>query len=142
MQFSALFFSLLLSTAVIAKGNKTKAVTDKSLCKEMATLTKLVDLAANTTKLDDKTKNNATKIAEIQAKASDASTQLSTMSSNATLVSTCAVMSAAEKTEDQCDKMESLQKLVSLAANTTKLADTTKNNATKIAEIQVIVSSP
>jgi hypothetical protein len=73
MQFANVFVSLLLTTAVAAKGkNETKAVTDKSLCKEMASLTKLVDLAANTTRLDAKEKSNATKIAEIQAKASTA----------------------------------------------------------------------
>jgi hypothetical protein len=63
MQFTSLFVSLLLSTAVAAKGNKTtKAVSDKSLCKEMESLTKLVDLASNTTELDAKAKNNATKV--------------------------------------------------------------------------------
>jgi hypothetical protein len=78
MQLTNLFFTLLLSTAVVAKGNKTtKAVTDKSLCKEMATLEKTVALAANTTKLDAKAKGNATKIAEFQAKASaDAVTRM------------------------------------------------------------------
>ena len=126
----------------MAKGNKTtKAVTDKSLCKEMASLNELVALAANTTKLDEKAKNNATKIAEIQAKASNAATQLSTMSSNATLVSTCAVIDAAEKTEESCDEMKSLQELVTLAGNETALADKTKNNATKIAALQAKAST-
>lgn len=137
MQFTSLFVSLLLSTAVVAKGgNKTKAVTDKSLCKEMASLTKLVSLASNETKLAAKTKNNATKIADIQSKASLAATQLSTMESNTTLVSTCATISAAEATKDDCKTISQLQKLVSLAANETKLADKTKNNATKIASIK------
>ncbi|KAL5326021.1 hypothetical protein ACEPPN_007158 [Leptodophora sp. 'Broadleaf-Isolate-01'] len=137
MQFSNLFVSLLLSTAVVAKGgNKTKAVTDKSICKEMAQLTKLVSLAANETKLADKTKNNATKIASIQAKASEAATQLSTMESNATLVSTCAVISAAEATKDDCKTMSKLEKLIATAANETKLAEKTKNNATKIASFK------
>jgi hypothetical protein len=41
MQFANILVSLLLSTAVVAKSNKTtKAVTDKSLCKEMASLNK------------------------------------------------------------------------------------------------------
>lgn len=53
------------------------------------------------------------------------------MTSNATLVSTCAVIDAAAKTEDTCDEMKSLQKLVTLASNETALADKTKNNATK-----------
>jgi hypothetical protein len=144
MQFANFFVSLLLTTAVAAKGKNgtsAKAVTDKSLCKEMATLTKLVALASNETKLADKTKNNATKIAEIQAKASDASTQLSTMESNTTLVSTCAVIAAAQKTEDQCDEITSMTKLVALAANETKLADKAKNNATKIAAYQAKASA-
>lgn len=69
MHFTSLFLSLLLSTAVAAKGNKTsKAVTDKSLCKEMASLTKLVDLASNTTKLEEKAKNNATKVCHFRIK--------------------------------------------------------------------------
>jgi hypothetical protein len=104
MQFSNLFITLLLSAAVAAKVNKTNTVTDKSLCNEMASLTKL--LAANETKLAGKTKNNATKIVEIQPKASDASTQLTTMQANTTLVSTCAVISAVQDTEDSCSEMK------------------------------------
>jgi ABC-type enterochelin transport system substrate-binding protein len=144
MQFTNLFVSLLLTTAVAAKGKNgttAKAVTDKSLCKEMASLTKLVALASNETKLADKTNNNATKIAEIQAKASDASTQLSTMESNATLVSTCAVIASAQKTEDDCDEITSMTKLVALAANETALAEKSKNNATKIAALQAKAST-
>jgi hypothetical protein len=136
MQFSNLFIILLLSIAVAAKGNKTKAVTDKSLCNEMASLTKLVNLAANETKLADKAKNNATKTAEIQSKASDASTQLTTMQANTTLVSTCAVISAAQDTEDSCSEMKSLQKSVDLAANQTALESKAKGNAAEIAALQ------
>lgn len=137
MQFTSIFFTLLLSTAVMAKGNKTtKAVTDKSLCKQMASLEAVVSLAANTTKLDAKTKGNATKAAEFQAKASTAATELATMQSNTTLVSTCAVISAAQDTEDACSQMSALSKLVSLAANTTKVDEKTKGNATKAAALQ------
>jgi uncharacterized membrane protein (DUF106 family) len=138
MQFSSLFLSAILATAVVAKGgNKTtKAVTDKSLCKEMNALNQIVKLASNETKLADKTKNNATKIAEIQAKASDASTQLATMSSNATLMATCATIDAAAKTKSQCESMQSLQKLITLAGNDTALAAKAKNNETKIAAIK------
>lgn len=137
MQLTNIFFTLLLSTAVAAKGNKTtKAVTDKSLCKEMASLEKTVALAANTTKLDAKAKGNTTKIAEFQAKASTAATTLATMQTNTTLVSTCAVIAAAEDTKDACSKMASLEKLVSIAANTTKVDKETKGNATKAAALQ------
>lgn len=141
MQITNIFFSLMLATAVVAKGGskngtstkdtKVKAVTDKSLCKEMAQLTQMVKLASNETKLAAKTKNNATKIAEFQAKASEASTKLTTMESNATLVSTCSVISAAEDTKNACSKMKSLMKLESLAANETALTKMTKGNTTK-----------
>ena len=77
MQFSSVFVYLLLSVAVAAKGNKTtKAVTDKSLCKEMASLTKLVHLASNTTKLDAKTKSNATKVCSAESYSSIATTDI------------------------------------------------------------------
>lgn len=140
MQFSSIFFTLMLSTAVVAKGNKgnntEKAVTDKSLCKDMAKLEKTVALAANITKLDAKLDNNATKIAEFQAKASTAATDLATMQTNTTLVSTCAVFSAAEQTEDDCDDMKDLQKMIDTAANSTKLDEKFDGNATKIAAYQ------
>lgn len=137
MQFSNLLV-VLLATAVAAKGNstKTKAVTDKSLCNEMAKLTSEVALAANTTKLDAKAKGNSTKVAELQAKASEASVTLATMSTNTTLVSTCAIISAAQDTEDECDKMDSLMKSVALVANSTKLDAKAKGNSTKVAELQ------
>ncbi|KAL3426402.1 hypothetical protein PVAG01_03193 [Phlyctema vagabunda] len=139
MQLTNLFFTLLLSTAVVAKGgnnNGTKEVNDKSICKQYAKLTKLVDQASNTTKLESKTKNNATKIAEIQAKASTASVKLTEMSSNATLVSTCAVIQAADDTKDDCEKMQKLQKSIDLVNNSTKLEAKTKGNETKIAKLQ------
>jgi hypothetical protein len=145
MQLTNIFVALLLSTAVAAKGNSTKsstkAVTDKSLCNQMAKLEKTVALASNTTKLDAKTNGNATKIAEIQAKASTAAATLATMSTNTTLISTCAVIAAAEDTEDSCDKMASLMKSVALAANTTKLDAKAKGNETKVAELQAKAST-
>ncbi|RDW84959.1 hypothetical protein BP6252_02549 [Coleophoma cylindrospora] len=143
MQFSSIFLTLLAATAVAAKGHNgtTKAVTDKSLCKQMAKLQDTVDLAANTTKLDAKLKNNATKIADFEAKASAAATTLQTMQSNTTLVSTCAVIAAANKVADTCDNMKEIEKNMALAANTTKLDSKFKGNATKIAEFQAKVSA-
>ncbi|TGO30546.1 hypothetical protein BPAE_0005g00370 [Botrytis paeoniae] len=136
MQFSTVFLSLLAATAVVAKGNSTKPITDKSLCKEMNKLEKLVDQAQNTTKLASKTNNNQTKIDSIVAKASAAAVQLDAMQANTTLVSTCAVIDAAQTTKKQCNKMEDLQKTIDTASNSTKLAAKTKGNATKEAEYQ------
>ena len=81
-------------------------VTDKSLCREMAMLTKLVELAANTTKLESKTDGNATLIAEIQAKASNASAELTTMESNTTLVATCEVIAADRQLKNDCSDIK------------------------------------
>ena len=50
-------------------------------------------------------------------------------------------MDAAEKTEDSCDEMKSLQKLVTLAGNETALADKAKNNSTNIAALQAKAST-
>ncbi|KAF7880848.1 uncharacterized protein EAF02_006739 [Botrytis sinoallii] len=129
MQFSTVFLSLLAATAVVAKGNSTKPLTDKSLCKEMNKLEKLVDQAQNTTKLASKTNNNQTTIDSIMAKASAAAVQLDAMQANTTLVSTCAVIDAAQTTKKQCNKMEDLQKTIATAAKT-------KGNATIEAEYQ------
>jgi len=138
MQISSLFLSLLLSSTVIAKENKTES--EKGECREINSLTKLVSLASNETELAAKTNNNATKIAEIQSKASDASVQLSTLTANATLMADCAVIDAADATEEECGKMAGLQKLVKLSSNETALAEKTNNNATKIAAIQAKAS--
>lgn len=139
MHFQSLLISLLLATSVAAKGNKTestKAVSEKGQCKEIVKLNKLVELASNSTKLDVITKNNATKIAEIQAKASTASTKLKTLESNSTLISACAVIDAQEVEDNQCQETFALQRFVKFAANSTAVATATKNNATKIANIQ------
>jgi len=141
MHFQSLVVSVLLATSVAAHGhdNKTessKTLSEKGECKEMLKLNKLVELASNTTKLEKITKNNATKIAEIQAKASSASTKLTTLQSNTTLVSACAVIDAQEAEEDECQETFALQRFVKFAANSTAVATVTKNNATKIASIQ------
>jgi cell division protein FtsI/penicillin-binding protein 2 len=58
----------------------------------MEFLTKLVAIAANETKLAEKTQKNATKIADLQAKASTAAVKMSNMTSNTTLTSACAAI--------------------------------------------------
>jgi hypothetical protein len=140
MQISSFVLTLLLSTAVAAKGHN-GTTSESSQCKQIVKLQSLVDLAANTTKLADKTNNNATKIADIQAKASAASTQLTTLTSNSTLVSDCAVIDAAEQTKDTCAEMKELQKYITMASNSTKVATKTDNNATKIAEVAAKASA-
>jgi hypothetical protein len=143
MHLQSFVVSILLATSVAAKGNKThetKTLSETGECKEMVKLNALVDLASNTTKLDKVTKDNATKIAEIQAKASTASTTLKTLQSNSTLMSACAVIDAQEAEDDSCQETFALQRFVKFAANSTAVATATKNNATKIANIQLEAS--
>ena len=60
-------------------------------------LEKLIATAGNETKLAEKTKNNATKIASFKEKATEAQTKLDTMMSNTTLVDACAAITSAKE---------------------------------------------
>lgn len=57
----------------------------------------MIATAANETKLAEKTKNNATKIANFKEKATAAQTELDTMMSNTTLVEACTAITAAKE---------------------------------------------
>ena len=101
-------------------------------CGKIAKLEKLNDIVGNATKLDEHTKNNATKAAELKAKASADAGTLAALQSNATLTAFCSV----EKTKEDCKAIKSLQKEIDLAGNATALDDKFKGNQTKIAEFQ------
>ena len=130
----------LLLTSVTANDNSTKGVSEVDQCKEITSLAKFVSFASNTTMLDKITKDNATKVAEIQAKASTASAKLQTLTSNSTLMSDCQVKFAQEAEDDMCQQTFLLERFVKFAANTTAVASATKNNATKIADIELKAS--
>lgn len=137
MQLQSILLSVLLATAVAAKGHGNKTVSTASECKQIHSLNKLVELASNSTKLDQVTKGNATKAAEIQAKASAAATKLTSLESNTTLTRACAVIDAASAEKSQCKQLFMLQKFVDVANNQTKLDEVTKGNATKEADLKV-----
>jgi hypothetical protein len=111
-------------------------------CKTMSHLTHLTTLAANQTKLDAmvaKDKLNATSVAELKTKASDAATKLQTLSTNTTLVSECAVVDANMKTMGQCKQMKSLTKLAALSGNSTAMdawVAKKKLNDTQVAKLK------
>lgn len=145
MKFSSAFV-LGLAGLVAAKGHQDNAsnstgTSTKSQCKEVSKLTSITELAANTTKLADKLKNNATKIAEFQAKAATATTELSTLQSNATLMTACNVIFAQEDMEESCGQMAEIQKANEIIANATLLAKVTDNNATKADAFKAKVAS-
>ncbi|KAH7355788.1 hypothetical protein BKA66DRAFT_270058 [Pyrenochaeta sp. MPI-SDFR-AT-0127] len=102
-----------------SNGNPTKKA-----CRQLAKLTKLTELAANQTKLDElvaKGKMNATDVEELKTEAADATTRLQTLSANTTLTSECAVINAEKETVGQCKQMNKLQKLADLAGNQTAM---------------------
>jgi hypothetical protein len=84
------------------KGNHTLSALEAE-CHKIHHLTELVDLAKNTTKLDElvsKHRLNATEVEKIKEKASNATVKLNRLESNASLVSECAHIKATEKVVD------------------------------------------
>lgn len=143
MQFTALL-TLALATAVAAEGNNkeagNKTLTTEQTCLQMVKLQKFVDFAANESAVATVTQNNATKIADLELKASDATAQLDTLKQNTTLMSTCAVVDAQAQTNTDCEKTFLLQKFVTFAANTTAVAAITNNNQTQMDALQAKAS--
>lgn len=141
MKFLATLVIAMASVAIAKDGNNTDGTSTKSQCKQVSKLTKLMDLAGNSTKLDKVTKGNATKAADIQAKASQASTKLTELQGNATLMTACNQIFAVNDMEDACDKMQGLEKLNALIANQTALDAATKGNTTKADAIKAKAQS-
>lgn len=121
---------LAMASVAVAKNN-TDGTSTKSQCKQVSKLTKLTELAGNSTKLDKVTKGNATKAADIQAKASAGAAKLTELQGNATLMTACNQIFAVQDMEQACGMMEGLQKLNALIANQTELDAKTKGNTTK-----------
>jgi hypothetical protein len=96
MQFTSLFLAVLITLAVIADGraelsrgkhhhrhhhHHKKGKLERK-CDELLFLEKLDNLVSNTTALAEKTLNNATKIADLQAKASKDASKFADLKSN------------------------------------------------------------
>ncbi|KAJ8060065.1 hypothetical protein OCU04_011675 [Sclerotinia nivalis] len=139
MQYSTLLVTILLSTAVAAKGNN-GTLTEEQTCKEMLGLNSLVKFANDPAKVEAITGNDTTKVAAFQAKASAASVKLTELQSNTTLMTNCAVIDAAIMTNSSCTQQFLLQKFVDFAANDTLVTATVNNDMTKVAEIELKAS--
>ncbi|KAH8743394.1 hypothetical protein F5883DRAFT_477122 [Diaporthe sp. PMI_573] len=131
MKFLSTLVVAMASVAIAQDNNKGNNTSTKSQCKQVAKITKLMDIAGNSTKLDKVTDGNATKASEIQAKASQAATKLTELQSNTTLMAACDQIFAVQDTEDACEKMKGLEMLNALVANQTALDEKTKGNTTK-----------
>ena len=96
-------------------------------CAKMAKLEMLSKLASNSTKLDEivtKKKLTDAQAAHLKSKAANASTELTSMQANATLVSSCAVVDAHKKLKASCREMDRLMTMKQIADNNaTALSD-------------------
>lgn len=111
-------------------------------CKKLSKLEKITQLAANQTHLDDlitKGKLTTEEVDALKAKAANSTTELATMTSNATLVSECAAVNARKRVQRQCKTMAKLAKLTSIANNQTAidaLAADKSLNSTQVEKLQ------
>jgi hypothetical protein len=109
-------------------------VAEEDQCTQSFILQKFVAFAANETAVATVTQNNASKIADIQLKASQAAAKLDVLNSNTTLQADCPAVFQ----KDECKFMNGLMKFVSFANNQTMLDMVTKltamqSNATMVA---------
>ena len=93
-------------------------------CAHLHQLTALTDLVNNATKLQEletKMHLSASQVAELKEKASNATTELTALNANSTLVADCAVVDAKLRLEAKCGNMARLTALTDLVNNATKL---------------------
>jgi hypothetical protein len=107
-------------------------VAEEDQCTQSFILQKFVAFAANETAVATVTQNNASKIADIQLKASQAAAKLDVLNSNTTLQADCPAVFQ----KDECKFMNGLMKFVSFANNQTMLDMVTKGNTTKETQIK------
>jgi len=122
------------SSSKDAKNHTMKGMSDDFKCKEMSRLTKLTELANNATKLaelEKKSNLTATDINKIKEAATNATSKLTMLTSNTTLVSECAMVDASTKFKADCRNLERLTLLTNLVSNATALSEiATKHNFT------------
>jgi hypothetical protein len=123
MQLVKVFVSVMLAAAVSAKGHDKNngTVSTARQCRSIARMTKLVDLAANETLLEEKTGGNQTRIDAIKAEAANITTSLTVLTSNSTLIGECAVVAAYDEAVRACWEVRELEGIMALAANDTEL---------------------
>ena len=103
-------------------------------CAEITRLTALTNLVNNSTELaafESHHNLSSTEIQKLKGEAANATTKLTQLKSNATLIQDCAVIDASEKLKAQCHEIDALTKIVDLANNATALqALESKHNLT------------
>ncbi|KAI9643018.1 hypothetical protein NHQ30_008753 [Ciborinia camelliae] len=135
MQYSTLFVSLFLSTAVAAQGFE--AYAEEQVCRRIIGLNAFIQAVHNQTKLDSVTEKNATLAKEIQSKAVEMTTLVNGLESNTTLMAHCAPIISAVN-NDLCTQQFLLQNFVDFASNETLVNLAVAGNKTKFESIELI----
>jgi len=123
------------------KGHHKNGTSADFECAELSKLTKLTKLANNATALSElETKHNLTaaEVAKIKESAANATTKLTTLQSNTTLTTQCAVVDAHAKVMKECKEMSQLMKLSSLVNNATAMSELESKHNLTAAEISKI----
>lgn len=114
--------------------NGTAEDTAKFQCAEIARLTALTDLVNNSTAFASFTSHHnltAAQQTKLKDQAANATTKLTTLKSNTTLINECTTIDASLKLAAQCKEMARLTKITDIANNATALADLqSKHNLT------------
>ncbi|KIH89192.1 hypothetical protein SPBR_07556 [Sporothrix brasiliensis 5110] len=107
----------------------------------------IIDSAANATQLQIDFKGNATRIARVQAEATQLRNATSpqgalfvTLRSNATFLGICDTIFATESSGEQCNRLRFLEARATLAANATALDKAAHGNTTRAQHIQAAVT--
>ncbi|KAH8883453.1 hypothetical protein GQ53DRAFT_811464 [Thozetella sp. PMI_491] len=123
--------TLVKDCAIIAAADKLRHD-----CKKLAQLERFVKFASNKTAVEEKTKGNATKAAEISAEEPKVAAKLKKLEGNSTLVGLCHDLDAKNKDKRKCAEINKLEAFVAFAGNATAVAEKTKGNATETAAIK------
>jgi hypothetical protein len=139
LSLSKIFLAALLTALVAANpkghdkdnremgkehGNRTANFEHFAQCLKFDKLTKIVNLNNNATAMQIfASKVSPAKLQKFKDKASNATTELNTLKTNATLVQDCNQRAANRRTQRDCFEVRTLQKLVNIGNNATALKE-------------------
>ncbi|EJT79353.1 hypothetical protein GGTG_04437 [Gaeumannomyces tritici R3-111a-1] len=125
MQFFNLMVLALAGTALAAKDP------NSAKCRQMARLERLEKLAGDDNRLNQRFKNNGTRVADFKKKVNDNKNTLAELKKDTNLVNACAQKKVELKSTFDCYRMMGMQRLEKVVNNQTRLDRVTKNDKTR-----------
>ncbi|KAL8380875.1 hypothetical protein RB595_005256 [Gaeumannomyces hyphopodioides] len=125
MQFFNVIVLALAGVALAAKDP------NSAKCRQMARLERLEKLAGDDNKLNQRFKNNSTKVADFKKKVNDNKTKLADLKKDTNLVNACTQKKAVRQSTFDCYRMVGMQRFEKMVNNQTTLDRVTKNNKTR-----------